>query len=120
MYESVFNLVTHENKRTPENLLNRAFMAVFLLDCLKQTSYFTQEDENIENGDVTGPPSENEIYIAELLLHNLQVLQFNAHEVSEIQVHNNDIETASSEFIGGALYPTLALFNHSCNPHVMR
>ena len=115
-YESVHNLLTHEARRKPEDLLSRALMAVFLLECLKRTSYFEACPSPRRDDGLT----DDEIYIGELLLHQLQVLQFNAHEVSEVKIPNEDVDKATSEFIGAALYPTLALFNHSCNPAVIR
>ena len=61
--------------------------------------------------------TENEKYIGSLLLRHLQILQFNAHEVSELLIER---ESPRSIFIGGAVYPSLALFNHSCNPGIVR
>lgn len=88
-------------------------MALFLLNCLKIGGYFgeNKREKNL---------SQNEIFIAELLLHHLQISQFNSHEVSELHVENDDLINSSSQFIGGAIYPSLALFNHSCNPGVIR
>lgn len=63
--------------------------------------------------------SYDEIYIGGLILHNLQFLQFNAHEVSELEI-KDDINKSASLFLGGAIYPTLSLFNHSCNPAIVR
>lgn len=53
------------------------------------------------------------------MLHNIQFLQFNAHEISELQYREKN-SAGISTFIGGGLYPTLALFNHSCDPGVVR
>ena len=41
------------------------------------------------------------------------MLQFNAHEVAQFEmVTKTSQEGAKSAFIGAAVYPTLALFNH--------
>lgn len=53
------------------------------------------------------------------MYHNLQFMQFNAHEVSELQYKGKG-DPGTSVFIGGALYPTVAFFNHSCDPGVAR
>ncbi len=58
-------------------------------------------------------------FIGSLILHNIQFLQFNAHEISELQYKEKG-KPGISAFIGGGLYPTLALFNHSCDPGVVR
>lgn len=53
------------------------------------------------------------------MYHNLQFMQFNAHEISELQYKGKN-DSGSSAFIGGGLYPTVAYFNHSCDPGVAR
>lgn len=47
-------------------------------------------------------------------------MQFNAHEISELQFKGKDDSIGTSTFIGGGLYPTVAFFNHSCDPGVVR
>lgn len=110
----------HENERKPEDMMNRIFMTLFLLQCLQKTSYF-HKNSTASNADEQLPHlTDEEIFIAQLILHHLQILQFNAHEVSELVMRKNETQSLDSKFIGGALYPTLALFNHSCNPGVVR
>lgn len=90
-------------------------MAVIMLKYLQRANFFKQECSTNLN--------ENETYIGGLLLHNLEVLQFNAHEIAELQYDAHfpgDLEKAKSQFIGGGLFPTLALFNHSCEPGIVR
>jgi SET and MYND domain-containing protein 4 len=53
------------------------------------------------------------------MYHNLQFMQFNAHEISELQYKGKN-DPGTSVFIGGGLYPTVAFFNHSCDPGVVR
>lgn len=63
----------------------------------------------------------DEIYIGGLLLRHLQLLQFNAHELAELEVDcTESVDKSESIFIGGALFPTLSLFNHSCDPALVR
>ena len=65
--------------------------------------------------------TEDEVFVGGLLLHHLQILRFNAHEVSELQLEKSGkLNTARSVFLGGGLFPTLALFNHSCDPGIVR
>uniref|UniRef100_A0AAG5D6P3 MYND-type domain-containing protein n=1 Tax=Anopheles atroparvus TaxID=41427 RepID=A0AAG5D6P3_ANOAO len=105
-YRKVYNLVTHESERTPEDLFQRTLMATLLNTCLTLGGY-------------SGLGAETQNYIGGLLLHNLQLLQYNAHEVSEM-IREKENDVGKSIFIGGGLYPTLALFNHSCDPGVTR
>ncbi|KAJ1520536.1 hypothetical protein ONE63_003655 [Megalurothrips usitatus] len=99
--ERVMSLVTHADRRQPEDLLHRTHMAVFLTRCLQVSGH----------AGATGGR----------LLTLLQLLQFNVHEVSELELKApKRYDTAASNFVGAALYPTLALFNHSCDPGVVR
>ncbi|XP_058819604.1 SET and MYND domain-containing protein 4 [Topomyia yanbarensis] len=104
-YRRVYKLVTHEEKRSAEDFFQRTLMASLLNACLTLGGYYKTKD--------------SESFIGGLLLHNLQLLQFNAHEISELQ-RENERDVGNSVFIGGGLYPTLALFNHSCEPGVTR
>uniref|UniRef100_A0A182TQX6 MYND-type domain-containing protein n=1 Tax=Anopheles melas TaxID=34690 RepID=A0A182TQX6_9DIPT len=104
-YRKVYKLVTHESTRSPEDFFQRTLMATLLNACLTLGGY-------------GGCPQEQN-FIGGLLVHNLQLLQFNAHEVSEM-IRETAEDIGKSTFIGGGLYPTLALFNHSCDPGVTR
>lgn len=105
-YRRIHNLVRHADKRTDEDFLQRTVMAHFLTSCLKEGKFFEETEQHF-------------VYIGGLVLRNLQILQFNAHEISELQLKGAK-DTGSSVFIGGALYPTLSLFNHSCDPGLVR
>lgn len=84
-------------------------MADFLVHLLDQVGYFAA---------CTAADPDIRMKIGALTLRNLQILQFNTHEVFELGV--NERQAKDSIFIAGALYPTVALFNHSCNPGVIR
>ncbi|XP_026278286.1 SET and MYND domain-containing protein 4-like [Frankliniella occidentalis] len=106
---SVMSLVTHTARRQTEDLLHRAHMAVFLARCLQAAGHAGEGDEVLRTGG--------------RLLTLLQLLQFNVHEVSELELKvppPRGYDSATSNFVGAALYPTLALFNHSCDPGVVR
>ncbi|XP_055597177.1 SET and MYND domain-containing protein 4 [Uranotaenia lowii] len=104
-YRKVFKFVTHEEKRSAEDLFLRTLVAALLNSCLAMSGFYKTKD------------SEN--FIGGLILHNLQLLQYNSHEISELQ-RDTEQDQGKSTFIGGGLYPTLALFNHSCEPGVTR
>ncbi|XP_075232521.1 protein-lysine N-methyltransferase SMYD4-like [Lycorma delicatula] len=116
-YRSVYYLERNESQRSVEDFLQRTHMAVFLFKCLKTAGFFINSDSNEEKDSQL---SDDELYIGGLMLHNLQFLQFNAHEVSELDIKDDGIDKATSLFLGGAIYPTLSLFNHSCNPAIVR
>lgn len=70
---------------------------------------------------VSETPNDREIAVAGLLLRHLQLLQFNAHEVFETRLGNEHRFRGSRPlYIGVAIYPTVARFNHDCYPAVTR
>ncbi|BES93949.1 set and mynd domain-containing protein [Nesidiocoris tenuis] len=113
-YTTVYQLVKHESKRSTEDMLHRAYMALFLHDCLKKAKYFNEEEIDEQK------KSKGEELIGGLILRHLQSMQFNVHEISELIFHTNDPQSWKSNFVGAGLFPTLALFNHSCDPSIIR
>lgn len=71
--------MTHERERTSEDLFHRAYVSAWLLRLLKVTSYFP---ENVKTPDTIDQPlSKGELLVAGAILHHIQLLQFNSHEV---------------------------------------
>lgn len=75
-------IVTHEDKRTIEDLFHRTYIASWLLRLLKKGPYFPKHVKTPDT--VEAKLSDGELYIGGLILHNLMTIQFNAHEVSYI------------------------------------
>lgn len=66
-------------------------------------------------------PNGKEMIVGSLLLKNLQLLQFNAHEFFETRVNpNHRFRGSKPIYLGVAIYPTVARFNHDCYPAVTR
>ena len=64
---------------------------------------------------------DREIAVAGLLLRQLQLLQFNAHEVFETRLgREHRFRGSRPVYVGVAVYPTVARFNHDCYPAVTR
>lgn len=106
-YENIYFLCRNVSQWKKDYLIHYTCMALFLLRLLKMTDYFGGSDDAYL--------TEEESYIGGLVLRHLQFLQFNAHEISELTSG-----TQQSASIGGGVYPTLALFNHSCDPSIIR
>ncbi|XP_034188347.2 protein-lysine N-methyltransferase SMYD4 [Osmia lignaria lignaria] len=119
-FEAYYGLVTHEEERTAEDVLHRTYIAVWLLRLLKAGPYFPEDVKTPDTAEAK--PSEGELFIGGLILHSLMLLQFNAHEISELTIPRGEktLAKAKSIFIGGGIFPTIALFNHSCNPGIIR
>ena len=80
-YKNYFNLVNHHEERKIGDIFHRAMFTVFLLRCLQSQGYFgTEPGEKL---------TEDEVYIGTLLMHFLELLQFNAHEVAQFEQVNN-------------------------------
>ncbi|ODN03065.1 SET and MYND domain-containing protein 4 [Orchesella cincta] len=111
-HTAIFQLVTHLDRRSAESDFHQVLMAAYLLNILKNTAYFgkVMEGTNMSAG-------EAELKISLVLHRCLQFLQFNTHETSGWAP---DLVKDNSVGLGGALFPTLAMFNHSCNPAIVR
>ncbi|XP_053964507.1 SET and MYND domain-containing protein 4 [Anastrepha ludens] len=107
-YRRVSHLERHEKTRLPSNFFQHTLMARFLTKCLAEAGYFGAT-----------PKAEDLNTIGGIILRTLQFIQFNTHEVAELHAKKAD-GNEKTVFIGGGLYPTLALFNHSCDPGVVR
>ncbi|XP_022911238.2 uncharacterized protein [Onthophagus taurus] len=113
--EQVYSLCTNSSLRPPRDFIQRTIMAAFLLRILQKSGYFGREDED------NCIPTDVEFKIGELILFCLQMLQFNAHEIYETRITpQHRLRGSRASYIGVAIYPTVALFNHDCYPGVTR
>ncbi|CAK1548167.1 unnamed protein product [Leptosia nina] len=132
-YKNIYNLISHEERRSKQDFLHRSQMVVFLVKLLELSGYFDCKPrdkpidiEEIKTMGVAEERRDDVELFGGLLLKNIQVLQFNAHEVFELQCQKRRLDetvikhNGESVFLAGAVFPTLALFNHSCDPGVVR
>lgn len=124
MYDEICNLCTHDEARLPMEYMHYTLISIFLVRLLKNTHYFNYQTED----EVL---TETECLVASAMLLHLQSYQYNAHEIAELKIIDPDIwrkelevnalaESFYTHSVGGAVYPTLAMFNHSCDPNVVR
>ncbi|XP_063398238.1 SET and MYND domain-containing protein 4-like [Mytilus trossulus] len=111
-YNTVYSLVNHSEKRTPEDLFKRTLQAYFLLKCLEKTSYFNIDERKVSFAD--------KCYVAGHMLRHIMMLPCNAHEVSELALKPECLPESETKEIGSGIYPILSLINHSCDPNVVR
>ncbi|XP_065058913.1 SET and MYND domain-containing protein 4-like isoform X1 [Rhopilema esculentum] len=112
-YISVFSLIGHSDKRSLSDLFKRAVMAVFLMKFVDHNEFFTSPDD-------VEMQFAKKVCIGAHILKQLQMLPCNAHEVSELQIDRSSIADSYLKEIGSAIYATLSLLNHSCDPSVVR
>ncbi|XP_033752597.1 SET and MYND domain-containing protein 4-like [Pecten maximus] len=109
-YNTVYNLVNHCEKRTTTDLLKRTINTVFLVKCIENSSFVPSTERR----------QEDLMYIGGHILRHIQMLPCNAHEVSELKLRRTMVAESLGEEIGSAIYAMLSLFNHSCDPDVVR
>lgn len=73
-YRKVYGMVTHSDETQFEINFHRYLMANFLVHLLNLGGYFDGHDKN-----------EVFNFVGNLVLHNINILKFNAHEISELQ-----------------------------------
>ncbi|XP_071517837.1 SET and MYND domain-containing protein 4-like [Panulirus ornatus] len=118
-YMTFYHLVGLEEQRSSKDFFQRSLVATFLLKVLQRADFFGKwDDEGAPDKDLT----EEELLVGGLLLRHLQVIQFNAHELSGMSFAGgmNNYRETKSVFLGLAVYPTVAFCNHSCFPAVTR
>jgi Proteins containing SET domain len=103
-YASVYGQVTNSSSRTPADLLKRATTALFLMRCFQHVSLERFDD----------------VEMTKILLRHLQSCSCNAYQVTEQLVIDGDVRNTTENEIGGGVYPTVSLCNHSCHPNVAR
>ena len=117
-------MVTHCERRSQYDIVTKHIIAGILVAALKGAGFFPRDDDEAA-----------EALIGKILAHFLQCIQFNMHMVdsvfsnrliapdSETRVwkHANKFavgEVIETHPVGGAVYPTLASMNHSCDPNI--
>nr|XP_040567327.1 SET and MYND domain-containing protein 4-like [Lepeophtheirus salmonis]XP_040567333.1 SET and MYND domain-containing protein 4-like [Lepeophtheirus salmonis] len=103
------NLVTHDAskfKKAPE-LMMQALTAVYLFRLLEKSGYF-KEDLN----------DSTSMFFMKLIHHYMRCVYYNTHEITTN--NENEYGKYTIQRIGRATNPTLALFNHSCDPNYRR
>lgn len=80
-YDSIYHLATLSHVRSDKDFFDRTFMALFLFQCLRASGFLPTSHHRYDEDALN--ITEDEIYIASLLLRHLQLLQFNAHEIHE-------------------------------------
>ena len=121
-YHSVHNLATNVDKRPFEDLIKKTAEAVFMSKCLKFNGFFgsvTLDMKMMTKGGIKDS-IDAEIFISSLILRHLQIASTNGLEMAECILRNNDVTKFDIIPIGGAIFPSMSFFNHSCYPNALR
>ncbi|XP_049820348.1 SET and MYND domain-containing protein DDB_G0273589-like isoform X2 [Aethina tumida] len=118
-YDNLFFLCRNESSRPKSESLHFMMIASFLLKLLKQTEYFGEKSPSEKLTEI-------EAFIGALIYRHLEILQYNAHDISELRDVPNPVAVQDKKTyyenytVGAGIYPTMSLFNHSCDPSLTR
>ena len=87
-------------------------VSVFLMKCLQKTKFYS----------ATKTTSEDDYHIASVIHRMISACPANTHEMHVLATPTRDKWSPLAELqqLGAGLYPTAALFNHSCDPNIVR
>lgn len=103
-YATVWGQVTHSISRSPADLLKRTTSAIFLASLLHHVA----------------PGETDTVAVSTVMLRHLQSCSCNAYQITEQVVPSGNVRISEEKELGGAVYPTISLCNHGCNPNVVR
>ncbi|KAJ8682280.1 hypothetical protein QAD02_018072 [Eretmocerus hayati] len=110
-YKTVFTLETHCNRTNVNDNLEKTIHSIFFAKCLIFSLHFLELDTN---------DFERHLHVlAVALLHNMQSINCNAYEIVE-NVRNDETKVLEPRTVGGAIYTSVSLTNHSCYPNIVR
>ncbi|XP_040574383.1 SET and MYND domain-containing protein 4 [Lepeophtheirus salmonis] len=109
-YINIYNLTGNGEQRWQEDIFHRITLSSLLTKILVSSNYFGSH------------PKERDIhYIGSLITRNLDVIQFNAHEVYEfVRKDNQNLKPSKQIAIGLAIYQRASYMNHSCKGSAVR
>lgn len=120
-FDALFNLEAGNKSDSQYNIL-KAANAYYLLCLLKKMKYFTNNDPSTLH--------EEHLTVARFLDHFLRVADSNCHEVCELDTPATtagktfdelfDSEDSAVAVVGVAIYPTMSLFNNSCDVNTLK
>ncbi|KAG7201976.1 hypothetical protein KM043_004671 [Ampulex compressa] len=108
-YRTILGLNTHSADMEPMINLVYTIEAIFLAKCM----LFVLDNLNVMYSNETFTP------IAIAMLRHLQLINSNAYEIVE-NVRDKTTHVWDPRYVGGAIYPTVSLVNHSCHPNIVR
>jgi len=114
-----FSLVGHREKTMSRDKISLLLSAIFQLRSLQILGYFPGKKTKL-NPTI----SADEAWLGEVLYSFFEKMQWNTHSVIEGMLDKEETKEPIYEnrinSIGKGLYPTFALFNHSCESNVSK
>ena len=117
------------DKEAIESLSQKASPSTFYMcnqssinDSEKSTSIASKTNQASYIGKYEVPDPDNDsLFIGGLLLRHIQQLICNAHAITELQAKqiSPDVDAQNQVRIATAVYPTVSLMNHACDPTII-
>jgi len=104
-YVSLYGLLSHSESRSPAELFQYTLLAVWLTDLLYRTAFSAG----------SGSDDKELTMVGGVVLRFLQIVTCNGVDVTELQLADT-LHRSHPVSVGLALYPTVSLLNHSCDP----
>ena len=123
--------VAHEEQRDPGDAFKRAAIGFYLAHHLKLAGFFppdymteasvSDSAESSKDG-FFSVKNQTVVTVLTLLVRHLQSCSCNAYEIDELVRDAKGLGMSGNriERLGGAVYPTVSLSNHSCVPNTIR
>ncbi|BFZ15710.1 hypothetical protein BsWGS_18749 [Bradybaena similaris] len=134
-YLTVYDLMTHEEHTSSQDMLQYSLTAALLLMTLMHADFFNkttssgdsnQLPENFANLTLRGRNKSDltaDMYtVGGLLLRHILQLVCNAHAITSLQATSSEqvgTQDTQQVRIATAIYPTASLMNHSCDPTII-
>ena len=108
--------MTHEELRDPGDAFKRSCIGLYLTHHLNLAGFFPEYTDrpffDVTNCDV--------VTIVTLILRHLQSCSCNAYEIDEFVRDSERKSPDQNMQLGGGIFPTVSLSNHSCVPNTIR
>jgi len=115
-YRNIFNLEAHRAKRNTEERLSLCIRTAICIVLLRHGGYFGDKETSYG-----AALSTQEALIANIVYFMQEGIQYNLHTVDEVKPSNlTGIASPQLREVGCAVFPTLLLLNHSCEPNTLR
>ncbi|XP_063975907.1 SET and MYND domain-containing protein 4-like [Diachasmimorpha longicaudata] len=112
-YRTIFSLETHCEKADAKVNLSRSIKSVYLAKCLA----FVLMEVDERNRETIG--QREIVLLAVAMMRHMQAVDCNAYEIVE-NFRDRNTRTWEPRNVGGAIYSSVSLVNHSCYPNVVR
>jgi len=115
-YRNLFNLAAHRDRKTKDELLSLAIRTAIFLVLLRYGGYMGEKETPYG-----ATMSHSEAHLCGIIFHIQEGIQYNLHCVDTVSPSKmSGITAPQTNTVGSALFPTLLLFNHSCDQNTVR